>query len=326
MKKITCIVALACSALSFGSFDLMYLPDVSGTKVHRFDPVNRVYLGSISTPTARQVAASSASPYIFVSNGITPLGLGALYEGSTGNYINSGTNGYASPSFSETGSDVWALGSTTTVRKNSLPTLNSAGQFSVTGYTEIFGLAPVGNNVAVVGAATNGDILFSLYSTTGTSLATRVMSTAATVAANPCLRGMALSVALDGTAHLAFANRTNTGTVKLNSILVNGATLGSNFSFTLTGFSTASVGNASVMAAHNGTFYVAGADATTPTLTRIQHWNLATVSITLADYTTNSLSVPSTVQWSGATFLAPEPGSMVGIGVGLLVLLRRRRA
>ncbi|MCE9557446.1 MAG: PEP-CTERM sorting domain-containing protein [Armatimonadetes bacterium] len=322
MKKTVCLIALSFAGLSFGSFDLMYLPDVTYNKINRYDPVNRVYLGSFASPSAQYIAAHVNSPYITASE----TNRTTIHDAVSGDYVNGTvlTTDYGSMN---AGGDV--LGAVnSTLRVFSTP---SGGVFQAgsSGFsTNIRGTAFVGSNYAALATDASGNIAINVVSPSFALLSsTVIVNVVATAGGLGALSGLAATTSTGGITNLWFTYRSNANVATLQRVTLTGTAVSGSIGLSMTGFSTASLTSSyAVMAGHGSAVYVVGPDATTLTTTRSQKFGaFGTVNALISDGTTNAFSVPTTGGWSGANVIAPEPSSLLGLGLAALLLRRRRR-
>jgi hypothetical protein len=322
MRSLLVLSLTVCAFAAEASFDLMYLPDVQTNRVHRFDPVNRLYLGSFSTSTSRFIAAHNNSPYV-VAGSSTIL---AIYQGSTGEFVNAANTFGDTVTMTPSG-NVLAFSGASSFRELTLPNATTVVSSSLSGLPDARGIVAIGTNRFAVGRDTGGNLVLNSYSSSGATLFSSVqVAASATVAGDVATTGMGVSTASNGTVQVWFTWRTNTGAVTLGRYNISGSTATISDTINLTGFSTAdSEATQSVMGGHGGSCFIVGPDATTPSLTRIIHMGaFGSGSTQISNYTTNSFSVPATAPWSGANVVAPEPGSLAALALGLVALMRRR--
>jgi len=74
---------------------------------------------------------------------------------------------------------------------------------------------------------------------------------------------------------------------------------------------------------HQG-FYLVGRD-TGGTLTRIIQYDSDNVPSIQGSYTTSVFTTPTDRNWTMANVVAPEPGTMITLGVGLAALIRAKK-
>ncbi|MBL8048477.1 MAG: PEP-CTERM sorting domain-containing protein [Chthonomonas sp.] len=307
---------------SWASYDLLYIGEGSGTRVHRFDPVSRVHLGSFSVSHSRFVAAHINSPYV-MSGTTTAIG---VYNGASGEHVNT-TNAYGDFGTMTPTGTLLAFSSATTFREVTLPNGTVQIVSALSTISEARGIVAVGTNKWVVGRGASGDLILNCYSNSGaTLLSSAVVLANASLPANVATAGMGVSVSSSGVTQLWFTLRTSAGDVQLRRYSLSGTSATLSDSTTLTGFSTLNAGTTqAVLGGHGNSAFVVGADAANPNLTRIMHLSAnSTSTLTIANYTTSAFTVNSSTDWTAANVVAPEPGSILALGAGLFLVLRRR--
>lgn len=293
----------------------MLLPDTNTNRVVRFDPNNRVALGSFGDfgdPAGVKYVTAGSNGRAYLSsvfgstiwNYNTGLTMGAagqpndkismspngnrLFEGFSNFVItyNSNLTSEASTSTSFVNNTIVAASDTRAVAF-----AWSSNQVAVTAFSSVTGQ---GTSIAVGSNVTNGSIGSSQVATNGTTaeaVATYVDSNGARFIARSTIN-------------------LNTGAIQATSGFLS---FGSQF---------ATNANVMVMPGHGG-WWLVGDDAANANTTRISFYgsNFAWGY----SYTTTAVNVPR-VGWAGHNIVAPEPGTMVALGAGALALLRRRRA
>lgn len=294
------------------SFDLMFVVDGATKSVHRVDPVNGVYLGRVGQGFLNNPLSVALGP----NNELWVLESNARirkFNANTGDYLGGWyfTFGVASNAKLRisnnqvfvTSGNFYASGYLYSFQLNG----NQVGSQSYMSLTEggnqAQGLALVGNR-AYVASNQSGMSRHLLYD----------------VAANAPYDGSFVNYSQSFGAAVNPNHLSNTGS---NLLMTLGATQGlllnqslsALASFGMTGFT----GVGGVAAGHGDLSYIAGM---TPT------------GFGLGKYYSNTFDfiAPTTISGTGITdprdiavLIAPEPGSMLALGVGALVLLRRRR-
>lgn len=325
MKCFVVLCASALASLSVASYDLMYMPDASGDKIHRFDPVSRTYLGAINTYTNTSYVAVSP-------NGTRVAGFaGQIYEydpatGTPMNTVAAGLN--RGLSYIDNASLRYSvLGTITKGTITSVQTSFSAGiNLTVARILDL----PNGNIFALSTNLAN-DLVAGLYTPTGTLIGSLLtVASAANLAANAAVGSIGLGASSSTPNPLFFTYRSNTNQMRLGRVAVS-TTFNTLTLQTGSNLSAYSVANAAtehnIVKGHDGMMWIVGADAATPTLTRITGFRAYTASsiVQMSSYTTSSFAVPITESWSGGNVVAPEPSSMLGIGLAAIALMRRKK-
>ncbi len=323
MKLLALLSYLAISGSVAASFDMMYIPDAGGSIVHRFDPVNRVYLGSINAPSRMASGNNSSSRLAVCETGSLPY----FVNGYTGEFQTSTTGASAQTIHLKAAGNELLASSGAVLRRYdpvSAALISSAG---VSGTMFAQSIAEIGGSrIAVLGTTANG-ITLQTYSSTLGFLSETLLISSANAASSAALSSMAF-VTLGGASHVVFTYRNSSNQVSLARVaMTGGITPGATSQEVLSGFSTTSaLTTTSVMAGHGGSFFIVG-QGTTSTISRVIQGYIVPgiATFTTQNYTTTAFVAPVGGYWSGSNVVAPEPGSMIAIGAGILGLLRRRR-
>lgn len=303
---------------------MMYIPDTAGSVVHRYDPVSRVYLGSFNAQS-RLVTGNSATNTVGLS---VAGGLPAFYDGYTGDFLGSTTTAGAQGLLMRSSGTELLTTSGAVMRRYSAVTGSELQSTAFAG-TMLNGLsfAEIGSGrIAVLGVSATGIVIQTYSSTFGYISESLVVATAG-VSTAAALSSMAF-VSLGGVSHLVFSYRDASNSVNLARVTMSGGITPSGAATvtTLTGYSTTSAfTTTSVMAGHNGSFFVTGL-STTGTSSRIkQMYTAGGLLTTTQDYVTSAFVAPSAGYWMGSNVVAPEPCSMLALAGGLAAMLRKRR-
>ncbi len=317
MKASLSLLVLVCvSGGANASFDLMLLPDTTTGGIVRYDPVNRVRLGTFAQSVEsgwHSVNLSSTSSQVYLTGSHT-----SQYNYSTGLPVNSTTFPAGITSSNIGGTAFTESFGATAYRYNS--SMGSTGNFGVNVITQLSSV-PMGNNrVGILGLNAVGDLVIDVHNITNSTFVTSLIRSAASYNADSA---SALTVISDnGDGASLFLTFRSAGVHILSQLTVNLSTsLTSNLNYfsNISGFAVGA--KQCIVRSHDGV-YIVGRDATTPTLTRITAVNNA--RFITSNYTTSDVSVP-TSRWVGANVVAPEPGSMAVLGLGLLGLVKRRK-
>ena len=322
------VASVGAASFVWASFDLMLLPGSDG-RVYRYDPINRIQLGSFSSSSNNHMLAVDGAGQMFgcqssgssirrytYSNGE----LQGILSGQTNtrainyssNYVYvqsaSGVTRYLSTNGTNGGTEVLSAG---TIWRTS---------------------AIVGNYLIAVGI--NASNFITMQSINLTTFATSsIVTTTVTSSLATELGKAAIAVnSANGSTMLAFTYLSGSnlqfGRMSLNtSGELSSGTMSSTTINALNGFSTTSVMPAAV-AGHNGMFLY-GPDFTSPTtLARIEQFDMFN---SLLSNNTTTIAIPggsfavNNGNWHPANVVAPEPSTMLMGGVGGLAFLLRRR-
>ncbi len=295
-RSILFALAVSAAAASQASFELLLAVDNAEGKVHRFDPVTGISLGSFGQGMMlgpAKIAINESSGVAYVSN----YGLNSvqMWNYNTGAYLGDLTNSVTGP---------WGIvrldnGNIAIANGALVRTFNSTGSLLSSFSTSGFGLGTDGVNLF---AGESGQI--RKFSASGTLLGT--LLTPGRVNYDIQIRGT--------TAYSSGANYTNKFG-RFNPV-------------TMTGYTETTVSSLSAAAdvystalSHGAILYVPGSStaAGNPTVFSRYHTTAGTTISNFGNLPTTSLITGT------AIVLAPEPGTMAALGLGAAALLRRRR-
>lgn len=322
--------SLGVAASVFASFDLMLIPGSDG-RVYRYDPVNRIQLGSFTS--------SSQNNYVAADNsGTAMVGFISGSAFRSYNYSNGELNGLISAV--STARSVNLLNgfmyvqTSTQVRKYNAVTGALAGTQTLNA-TSTWRTAALSNGYLIaVGTDTANVISMQSINLSTFTLSNSVTTTATTTASTDLGKAAVAINAITGAMRLGFSYiSSGVPLFAQMSLGANGDLNTSSYTnFSLNGaggFNASSVMPAAV-AGHSGLFIV-GADFTSPTNTmRIDHWDMGS---NLIFNNSSTITAPGGTfgapggSWHPANVVAPEPGAWLGIGLGMtgLGLCRGRR-
>jgi hypothetical protein len=312
---VVCMLAVGTSSC-LASFEMMLLPTQDSSTVTRWDPINRVNLGTFGIEggsNTRSVSLAGQNQAI-ISNQF----FGKNYNYSTG--IDSGTiylsgdtatNTASQTRFMTAGlSSVYLYSTAGSFLGNVSPVMNGIG--GITPVTESRGLTfgvvdltdSLGFSVTNFGNNTSGP-LTTLTSGGGFS-ASRM--------------GTGFTSDAFGYKQVMFSH-TFGNTATIYSVYLDPTT----YAFVTWGFVSAT-GFANdtpvnIMAAHDG-FWVVGRASSSPTATRFTKFNSG--GLLDGSYVTTAVQVPN-YKWTGSNVIAPEPGTMLALSAGALALCKRRK-
>lgn len=318
------------TALSMASFDLMLLPGNDG-RIYRYDPVNRLNLGSyLSTSYNMMIAADTDGVSYSGSSGTSSV---LAHRYSTGENLGQFSVGSVQRAMLLRSGSLYSLNSTGQVRRYS--TANGSLLDTVTLPANIVWrtMARIQGNLIAVGTNTSNQLSFQNISTADLSLGILLTSTITSTASSALGKADVATNALNGFSTLAFTYL-NAGGLYCSQFLLNPSGY-----MTSTTSSTIAIGGSggfndasdlpAVVAGHSG-LYIYGQDATTPT-TVARLSRLDFIGSFLNTTNTTTFTAPggswdvNNPGWHPANIVAPEPGSLMACGAGLLALLRRRK-
>jgi hypothetical protein len=317
------LLAMA-AASSHASFELMYLQDSLTGKITRWDPVNKVNLGSFGFPDGSFVfhtvtGGTGPSNRVYAVSGT--VGTKTL-DPNTGTLVGS-TNAIGVVTRSApSGAQLFAMAGSVVFRRD---ITSFTGPGLITGLTSNTAIAPISDNLiwsfGLDATGNFGATRLDFGSSTAGSFNSLVASSGVSSSTSAFGQSMYLTSPI-GAARLATTVLSNTNQHRLIVAALNAPqTAVSGITTTaLSGFSTTSA--LSMTAAHDG-FWIVGDDATTLTTTRFMRFD--SQNSLLANYTVASIDVPSS-RFVAMNVLAPEPGTWCALALGAGWLGRRRKA
>lgn len=303
------------------SFDMMYLPNAS--TMQRWDPVNKVALGTFSTyASANIVAANSATSSIVVtSSGGVPV----YYNGSSGELLGFQPSGTAQGlALTANGNDYWHGSGSTLTRR----TVGSGAQitsWSVSPTLSTPSIVDKNGDLIVVGTSGGGDLIARTYSSLGALLSSTTIASVLSLSAQANASNAAFVSSNSG--DYLFQTFYNTsGALTLARTSMIGSSLGTTATATLSGFAASGTNYMSVMAGHGGSVWIVGIDSSLTATRFMQVVYTGNTYLTMNYYTTTAVMAPINTRWVGANVVAPEPATFLMMGAGLMGFLGHRRA
>lgn len=305
--------ALLCSS-AMASYELMLLPTASGPRVQRYDPENGVALGTFGqfggAPSLAYVSTDQ-SGNVHVSNNSTTL----TYNYSTGSQVQARDFPAGRSRISPSGNTIFG-------------TFSGSVDYGSTTATNFFTINPVLTTVSAVVPYSDSVVLVVGMNSAGTGVATRYngasFSTQSSVFGAGGITagsmGSAQSFMSGSILRTLIPFRTSSNVHSILVVSQDAAGYSTGTSSISIGTSFGSSATLCILPSHIG-YYVIGDDVTSASLTRIAHYTFNGVLI--SNYTTTAVDVP-TANWAGSIVLAPEPGSLAALTLGLLALGRRR--
>ncbi len=314
--------ALCLSPCAFASFDMMLYPSQAIGRVNRYDPVNNINLGSfVSGGNSRVISIDQGSNHAFVFDGANSrlkklnynTGLLAAPNLSISNVTGIDYHAATDRLWGITSTSVfyWTQVSTSIVQPTDTPGVTWSSSFVN------------GNIFTAIGRSTTNELVSQSFNTT-TGLSIGVFNSGIILASGSSI-GKAASVPsfTFGQNYVVFSYADSAGVLRLGRFIVDTNGLLETFfgSQDLTGiFSRTSV----MPAAVNGheSFFLVGQDSVTSTLLRSSQYDTAGPFIVMQSNTITTTF--SSGAFQVANVVAPEPGTMIAIGLGLAALAKRR--
>lgn len=319
-------IALLTAACAQSSFDMLLLPGADG-RIYRHDPVNNVALGSYSAGVDNLVAHDSNGRSYAGSSGLTTF---VTNDFNTGEVV----GGMTISSFRScevSGSSLFGH-SLSTVRKVDVNTGTVVAANALSSAATWHSLSTFGSVVQLLGIhATTGNLALQT-ATQADATPGAFFTTTIGVLTGSSLGKAAVAVGgTTGSTQLAFTFQDSGAVLLLGRFSLNsaGAFANTNISTTaLLGFNSANFLPATLRS-HSG-WIVVGQDSTNSTLMRIQQFALAGNNpVRISNYTITAPgggfgTHPSGV-YQPSNVVAPEPGTMVALGLGGAALVKRRK-
>jgi hypothetical protein len=306
------------------SFEMMLLPGADG-RIYRYDPINNITLGSYRTLSSMTMVTADLNGIAFSSHTggfgflshdySTGVPTGSLF-GLTASIASQLVNGSL---YVMTTTEVWKFNATTGALQ---------GTYGSGGATTFRTMANFANRMIVIGTNAGGQITYQTFDMT--TLASSGTTTLATTVFAGSTMGKAAALRNERTnANLAaYTYRDSSGNLTVGRFAINNdgtIPMSTTYTTALSGYSVTNFMPA-LMAGHN-TVYAYGQDVTVGTDARIVTYELNTSLLANTSWTFaagggfRSFAHP----YQGAILVAPEPGTMIGLGLGLAAILKRRR-
>ncbi|MCE9557430.1 MAG: PEP-CTERM sorting domain-containing protein [Armatimonadetes bacterium] len=308
MRFLALLSFVSLAGFASASFDLSLVTDSGTNSVHRIDPISNVYLGSfgsglLSNPRGIAIDQGLNRAYILDAGSRV-----STWDYNTGAFISSFNSNVGGASF---------------LTRNSDGTLNVAGSDRVVRMNVNGAVAATYVRTGTFGVQQgillrDGQFYMSTRTVDSRLLERFNYTTGVLIGASTWLADRLLPMPDTGA---ALANTFNayvsTSTVALEIDRMSNGTI------YVTDTPTTLIDTvAGVAAGHGGMMFVLGRDKLTPTRGGIVRFDKDTfvVGTTLAG--TSNIVTPTGI----ANVVAPEPGSLAALGLGLVVLLRRKNS
>jgi hypothetical protein len=302
MKYVALSLAVSFAAIGHASFEMMLIADNTNGVIHRYDPVNRVYLGSFgqgSLLPVTSMALDQTNGRVFVKQD-TFL---TAFNYATGEALFSTSTNAGAIAYRENFGDL--------ITSTSLGLLRLGVSMSGFGITSVYSGAPASTQITSDGSsvfiANPANGTFVKYS--GSSTATTTVTTSSNAGlTGDTIAGMMTSQS--GAFH--FALSATDRRYYVTTSLANSVVSGSASTLTTT---------TAITRGHGEYGYYLGATATGFGIQKFYE---------NGDNFQNfpQVALPSQIGAinSAVTVVAPEPGSMIALGIGVAALLRKRKA
>ena len=301
MKYVALSLAVSFAAISHASFEMMLIADNTNGVIHRYDPVNRVYLGSFgqgSLLPVTSMALDQTNGRVFVKQN-TFL---TAFNYATGEALFSTSTNAGAIAYREDFGDL--------ITSTSLGLLRQGVSMSGFGIPSVYSGAPASTQIT-----SDGSSIFIANPANGTFVRYSGSSTATTIATTGSNAGMTgdtiagMMTSQSGGFHFALsATDRRYYVTTLSYSVVSGSTS------TLTTTTAITRG-------HGSYGYYLGATATGFGVQKFYDDGVSFQNFT-------QVALPSQIGAinSAVTVVAPEPGSMIALGLGVAALLRNRKA
>jgi len=312
------LLGLAPAAMA--SYELLMIPAADKT-IRRIDPISGVSLGSLGTPAGTkfiQADKSSGVAYVYAQNSI----FRQYY--STGERLNTYNVGNATDiALSPDGSTLLVMNGTTISRRNALTGSVISTQTLTAPYGTAASLTYLSPTLLGVGSRwMPGSFEYPVASSADASTLASIGAFGAGSGRNsPVTIGKVGFASLaDGRSRVLVPGRFSDGGIIFGNTVFNSAGINvSAFSFTVFGFSTDSTKQLAVVPSHSG-FYVIGADPANNT----RVLELDGETLVVLSERTYGFALPDG-RFAPSIVVAPEPGTMIALGLGLAGIVARRR-
>lgn len=302
MKYVALSLAVSFAAIGHASFEMMLIADNTNGVIHRYDPVNRVYLGSFgqgSLLPVTSMALDQTNGRVFVKQD-TFL---TAFNYATGEALFSTSTNAGAIAYRENFGDL--------ITSTSLGLLRLGVSMSGFGITSVYSGAPASTQITSDGSsvfiANPANGTFVKYS--GSSTATTTVTTSSNAGlTGDTIAGMMTSQS--GAFH--FALSATDRRYYVTTSLANSVVSGSASTLTTT---------TAITRGHGEYGYYLGATATGFGIQKFFENGDNFQNFTQVALPSQIGSINSAV-----TVVAPEPGSMIALGIGVAALLRKRKA
>lgn len=321
------LALIGASNSALASFDMLMMPSISTGRVNRYDPINNVSLGSFNGGTAtRLVTINQATNRAFVLD--TGASRIRSFNYNTGEILggNLSAGSIISMDYHAPTNRLWFITPTGISRWETTTAFITTVQSNTGAFSAQSGTMINDSVYAVFGLnATNQIVVNNYNASTGAFISALTTTFTAQAGSRLGQSTNFLASAAGNSPYAVVTYRDSAG----NPFVLRFAYNASNVvnldlaSQPLTGFNASNVTPALVRG-HEG-FFVVGQDSTTGTLTRIQQYDNSG-AFGLVQNTTMTGATYSAGAYQVANVVAPEPASMIALGLGLFAIAKRRRS
>lgn len=310
------------ASFASASFEMMLIPDNVTNTIRRYDPQNNVSLGAYGTVSTRTDVALMNS-----TTSVSRLFSNSRFYGhdiSTGEALYNSPSGFATNTNLLTRNGAVVYGALNTFKSYNFSTNTSSTIATFSSDIDICTIADGQDGFFYgYGRTISTGNLVALSVNTNTLVTTSNTFTTIT-SADRFMGTPALHISVTGSHLMSFVTRDVAGNNRVRTMAISGGTSSSLSAISITGFVAGSTSKINCLRSHDG-FYVVGQD-TAGTSMRIQAWDSANTPAMIGDQLITGYSVSASGHWAGAIVLAPEPGSMVALTLGIGALIGRRKS
>jgi hypothetical protein len=310
-------LGLALAGSASASFDMLLVPQSGTDLVRRHDPISNLALGSFGAPNGTNLTLDQPNNRVFVND--SAAGFIKAYNYNTGANLGSFQSNelvedlsYHAPSnsmfFVTDGGEARRLSLTTGLITD-----------VVTSLPFFFRNVVVRDNIAVF-SGHNASNKLSFYATNATNLGA-LHTVVTTTNVDPTRFGKGIMLPFNDGYLLNYVATTSGQTFIRQTYVDTGAASGVS-SFFLSGFASGLV-MPSLTYAHNNGYFVVGQDSLSATSLRMEGYSFQGALVHRRISTGFNFSATS---FGVVNVVAPEPASWLAMGLGLMVLVRRRKS